>query len=234
MTMPKNLHSPFVYQFARNAILRLSFIPFFLISLCTGCVPYKIPTETFIPPPVAQPVDPKILTNYRQAAAHPLYQLVPRHRSQIHWYDIGHWISWTLFGNDDDGVFGENSPEPYLPEKKIGLKKALRWTCRNPFHNFCFYVIGSAHRINSEFTLLKIDQREILCCTYKPKGETNFGQGNAFYLGFHGWKPFISLQILYSPKHLGQFYMGWRERGNFGIKFLPFVKNKTWLSTNCG
>lgn len=163
-----------------------------------------------------------VVQNRQEASAHWLYQFIPRHRSQIRWYDLGHWTTWMLFGNDDDGIFGEFSKSGYRLNQDVCFSKALDWACRNPLHNFCFYVIGSAHRQNSEFTFVKLSRRHMDFFHYLPQGHTNFADtGTSFFVGLHGGKPFISLRLRYSPCWKSDFYIGWRERGNFGIKCLP-------------
>ena len=60
---------------------------------------------------------------------------------------------------------------------------------------------------------------------YKEKADTVFGgRYTSFYLGLHNGKPLISLRIAYGPKWKSDFYIGWRDKGNFGIKFLPLTK----------
>ena len=180
-----------------------------LLVLLTGCMKYKIPTES-LPYP-------------NESLDHPLYEIIPRHRCQLAWYDVGHWTSWMIFGNDDDGIFGE--PANYHEKQSPGLKKALAWQLRNPLHNFCFYVIGSAQRQNSEFDLLKIGQGKVEGMQYRGSGQNNFPyESSCFYLALHGGKPFVSLRLVYTPKYRSEFYIGWRERGNFGIKLLPIKK----------
>lgn len=162
--------------------------------------------------------------NQVEAASQKLYDFIPRHRSQIEWYDLGHWTTWMLFGNDDDGIFGEGREAQYLVTKKANVGKALRWQLRNPLHNFCFYVIGSAYRENSEITLLEISPERFCCLkeTWPPK---NFpSQRSCFFFALHGGKPFIAFQLVYSKTYRAEFYLGWRDRGNFGLKFLPFKK----------
>jgi hypothetical protein len=206
-----------IFTFFKPPFLALA-IAFFL----SGCVPYKIPTTAYY----KESYNPYANHQKMEALNHWLYEVVPRHRSQIYWYDAGHWLTWALFGNDENGIFGEDQRKDgcYLPMLEIGLKKALRWSLRNPLHNFCFYVIGSAHRTNSEFTILSVNPSEIKSFDYQPCGRTVFSSRNGgFYLGLHGGKPFVSLRIFYTSRHGGEFYLGWRERGNFGIKFSPWV-----------
>jgi len=158
----------------------------------------------------------------KEALSHPLYNLIPRHREQIRWWDISHWITWNLFGNDDDGIFAEETN--IYRNEPIGFPRFLKWTLRNPLHNFTFYTIGSAgEKEHHTYTLLRIDADGL---TYFKKGDRGivFAKGrNAFYLSFNDHKPFVSLKLSYFSRQL-RFYFGWRERGNFGIKFQPAVK----------
>lgn len=181
--------------------------------LClVSCVPYKIPTRE-----IAHP----------ETADTPLYKFIPRHRSQIQWYDGGHWLTWALFGNDDCGIYGEDHPDPYHPQHPNGGRKAASWMIRNPLHNFCFYVIGSAHRENSELTLFEISKHKIGFLKHHPKAHRVFATPEGgFLLALHGGKPFLSLKICFTKKHHGDFYLGWRNRGNFGCSFRPWTKNR--------
>lgn len=160
-----------------------------------------------------------------EASRHWLYQYIPRHRSLIPWWALSHWCTWAFLGNDDDGLFGEGHHALYWKASEpSSCKKALLWFLRNPLHNFTFYVIGSAWTENSEVTLVKIaaDQSEFF--TYSPRAKTIFfSENSSLFIGLHGWKPFISLRILYSNQARGDFFVGWRERGNFGIKCIPIT-----------
>lgn len=198
---------------------------FLSLFLPMGCASYKIPTESFqTVPEDIQPSEEQIFAyNRQQAATHWLYHYIPRHRSQIRWYDFGHWLTWMFFGNDDEGIFAEAQTAHFKLYEPVSFHKALSWTFRNPMHNFCFYVIGSAHRQNSEFTVLSATSEEWKFFQYLPQGDTVFaGDKTSFYFGFHSGKPFISLRLSYTPCWQSDFYFGWRSRGNFGIKFLPF------------
>src|SRR5262245_53774154 len=117
---------------ARFSFLQLPFILVFLAFSLHSCASYKIPTQLFL----EKKSNKQVHGNKIHALNHPLYNIVPRHRCQIRWYDLGHWTMWMLFGNDDDGIFGEEAD--YSLEEQISTWKALRWVCRNPFHNFCF------------------------------------------------------------------------------------------------
>jgi hypothetical protein len=217
---------PLSHKSARKFNLQPLFLGFFLSFFLSGCATYKIPTESFGSVSHETFEDPLSVQFERKALQHPLYSIIPRHRSQIRGYDLGHWCMWMLFGNDDDGIFGEGPKALYKLEVPNNFSKALSWTCRNPLHNFCFYVIGSAYKPQSEFALLKMDNTAFSLFRYKRKAEGNYRKGSFFFIGFHGWKPFIFLRLLYSQKYKGQCYLGWRERGNFGIMFLPFTTIK--------
>jgi hypothetical protein len=151
------------------------------------------------------------------ATPHPLYQIIPRHRSQIACHDVGRWALWVLFGNDDDGVFGERAS--FRPELDASLTKALLWMLRNPLHNFCFYVIGSADCVNSAWKLLEITPEGTKTLDYQAEADTVFaGKRSSLLLALHGGKPFVSCCVAWSSTHQSKFYLGWRCRGNFGLK----------------
>lgn len=151
------------------------------------------------------------------ADLHPLYLFIPQHRNQIAWYDIGRWTLWALLGNDDDGIFGERAG--FHPDAPLSLSKAIQWTLRNPLHNFCFYIIGSADTVNSAWKLLQITRDGIKTLDYQAEADAVFvGEHSSFLLALHGGKPFFSLCLEWSPHHQSKFYLGWRCRGNFGAK----------------
>lgn len=90
----------------------------------------------------------------------------------------------------------KNDDNPIPPDNLWSCKpqwiRKILWFLRNPFHNFTFYVIGMA------------DKPELRICN---EVFNNFGKWNIIL-------PFIS----YNGKKVF-WYFGWRERGNFGIKF---------------
>lgn len=188
---------------ARTLIFGLSCSVLFLMN---GCASYKVPTESFI----------NENGSNAEPLSHWLYGVVPRHSSQLSWYDAGHWLTWTLLGNDDDGIFGEESD--YKPDLPTGVAKASHWFMRNPFHNFGFYVIGSAQKDNPEYILLKASHQGVLAFRHSEE-PSNFGdKGSSFLLALHGNKPFVSLRVIWSERKKSELYFGWRERGNFGAK----------------
>jgi hypothetical protein len=195
-----------------------------LLALTTSCAPYKVPTNEVVITNQPSEQDPKNIADPIEARNHWIYKVVPRHRSQIRWYDFPHWTTWALFGNDDDGIFGEETTSGYHTSRKVGAPRAIAWNARNPGHNLFFYVLGSG-KVESEFALIRLGDEGNGLFEYKKEGETVFaGKRHGFFLGFHGWKPFISLNFTYGRQF--QFYLGWRERGNFGSKFVPAKKVK--------
>lgn len=201
---------------------RLLFLFFSLIL--TGCASYRIPTAHFAQHSNRE-LSPVEQENKEIALDHWLYCMVPRHRCQIQWFDVGHWCTWALFGNDDDGIFGEEAG--YRSCRYTNGVKALAWGVRNPLHNFTFYVIGSAYCHNSSLTLLELSPQCFSLLYYTPEeGHTFASRDTSLYLALHGWKPFISLRLAYADERSADFYLGWRERGNFGAKCHPLAKRK--------
>lgn len=106
-------------------------------------------------------------------------------------------ILWALFGNDEDGIYG---PDDFLPGKPQWYR-AVRWWIRNPFHNLMFHVLS----VPKPFISYGTAPYDV----FNPAG----GWNRVTRLSASGRKyPFIS--------YIGhvKFYIGWRERGNFGIK----------------
>ena len=131
-----------------------------------------------------------------------------------------------LFGNDDDGIFGEEPTAKYHISKPNTVGKAAGWAFRNPLHNFCFYVIGTANCVNSEFTILQMTPGHFCALCYRKEACTVFpGSGTGFFLGF-AWLEaiyFSAVGIWIGAK--SEFYLGWRCRGNFGVKCIPYTKH---------
>ena len=105
------------------------------------------------------------------------------------------------FHNLDDSI----PPPDYRPNDKYRVRK---WYFRNSMHNFNFYVIGLADK------------------TFHRSARF---PGEVFNPHNHGWNwavcqyKWVRLPLLsYHRRHF-QFYIGWRERGNFGAK-LTFDK----------
>jgi len=217
------------------------FLPFFLCFFLASCVPYKMSMKEYTEQRVMARqtevygedtplTDERIeeIELQRQAGDHWLYRVVPPHRSMVRWYDLPHWCSWALFGNDYDGIFGELFLASRGTENFNG-PQAASWYVRNPLHNMFFYVIGQAWRERrSQLVLLSFSGDHFTAFKYSPNADTVFPRKRScFYLALHGWLPFLSFRMNHFQDRRGDFYIGWRERGNFGIKAIPAKKVKT-------
>ena len=117
---------------------------------------------------------------------------------KTHFYNKLNPVWW--FGNIDDPV----PPAWYRPDSH---HRDFLWHLRNPFHNFDHYVIGIA------------DKKFV---RYSKYAEGNPNRSSHWDFAVARRKlavlPFISCH-----RDRFNFYFGWRERGNFGIK-LNFSK----------
>lgn len=105
------------------------------------------------------------------------------------------WNPLWWFGNVDD-------PEPPDWYRPGSTGRRLLWQLRNPLHNFTFYVIGVADKPFAR-------SGRFPQAVFAPKGGWNWAVTK------HSWVrlPFVSYN-----GEWGRFYLGWRERGNFGGK----------------
>lgn len=116
-----------------------------------------------------------------------------QHDRQISWKKKVNPVWWV--GNIDEPV----PPEDYKPND---AHRSFRYNVRNPFHNFDFYVIGVADRNCVRLGRYPAD-------VFNPYDGWNWAASRYKCI----WLPFISY------KHNDfKFYIGWRERGNFGLK----------------
>jgi len=124
---------------------------------------------------------------------HSVVMLVRTNQPVIHFYDKLNPIWW--FGNCDE----PRAPAWYRPGKRF---RNFTWYLRNPFEDFSNYVIGIS------------DKQSVRSGRYP----TRISNPHC------GWNFAVSHRcIVYLPfwdyKHgRFEFYFGWRERGNFGIK----------------
>jgi hypothetical protein len=124
----------------------------------------------------------------------------PRERLHVSTWQKLNPIWW--FGNADDPV----PPDDYRPGKS---GRNFTWHLRNPGHNFTFYVLGIADK---PFTRKGAFPGEIS----NPKGGWNWAVCR--YKGLR--LPFVDYR-----RGSFEFYWGWRERGNLGLK-LNFAAEK--------
>ena len=113
----------------------------------------------------------------------------------IHWYDKWNPVWW--FGNNDDPV----PPAWYEPDNP---HRKRDWFFRNPLTNFTYFVMGVADKDTMRYGRYPK-------LVGNPHGGWNFAvtRRRAVLL------PFMD----YKNSHL-EFYLGWRERGNFGAKLV--------------
>ncbi|MEW6302072.1 MAG: hypothetical protein AB1705_01280 [Verrucomicrobiota bacterium] len=108
---------------------------------------------------------------------------------------IQKWNPIWWFGNADE----PEPPDWYRPEDPNRRRK---WYWRNPLHNFTFYVIGIADK---PFKRSGSHPEHV----FNPKAGWTWA-----VCRYKWWRlPFLS----YTRGHCS-FYVGWRERGNFGFK----------------
>ena len=112
---------------------------------------------------------------------------------KIHFYNKLNPVWW--FGNIDDPV----PPAWYRPGSQ---ERDFLWHLRNPFHNFDHYVIGIA------------DKRFV---RYSKDSEANPNRSGGWDFAVARRKLAVLPFVGYRRGHFN-FYFGWRERGNFGIK----------------
>ncbi len=213
---------PFKYRwFFFSILLCLSF--FFPFS-STSQELANIEKETILHQlPVSFTAEEKQLfwEQYQKASDHWLYRIIPRHYRQLTWYHIGPFCLWILFGNDDDGIFGEGPRALWRMNEPPSCKKAFLWSTRNPLHNYTFYILGCAFENNSsdEFMVVDIRPGTALFFSYEPYGTTVFSdKKNCLFIAFHSLRPFISFRYTFESKKKIECFCGWRERGNFGLK----------------
>ena len=99
-------------------------------------------------------------------------------------------------------------PRDYLPHDH---NRHTKWRFRNSFHNLTFYVIGVADK--------KVERTgKYPKSVMNPHGGWNFAVTKYKFLRL----PFVSY------RHGGfEFYLGWREHGNFGTKLNIHSKKPT-------
>ena len=111
----------------------------------------------------------------------------------IHFYNKLNPVWW--FGNMDE----PRAPDWYRPHARF---RNVAWFFRNPFENFSNYVIGFADKKSVRIGWYP-DQNS------DPRGGWNFAISRRRIIVV----PFIDYK-----RGRFEFYFGWREHGNFGIK----------------
>ncbi len=105
------------------------------------------------------------------------------------------WNPLWWFGNADEPV----PPAWYEPDSRW---RRLKWHLRNPLHNFTFYVVGLA-------------DKDFLRTGRYPNLIFNPDEGWNWAVCRYRW---LRLPFLSYKRGSFAFYVGWRERCNFGMK----------------
>lgn len=142
-------------------------------------------------------------------------------KTRFPWYKKINPVWW--FMNADDPIVPDNE----FVDQPQWLRK-LKWAFRNPLHNFTFYVIGVA-------------DEEVVCYTtypgkvFGPVGTWNIGYVLCVRTGkrynFRSYIGDIDSSGNYFPNFIKwiikkmygnnvKYYIGWRERGNWGFKLI--------------
>ena len=124
---------------------------------------------------------------------HTITVMPPADLPKIHFYNKLNPVWW--FGNIDNPA----PPEWYRPHSK---HRTFLWHLRNPFHNFDHYVIGVADKV------FKRSGRW-------PRRNSNPNGGWDFDLAR---RRLVLLPFFSYERNRFNFYFGWRERGDFGVK----------------
>lgn len=50
-------------------------------------------------------------------------------------------ILWSVFGNNEDGLWGQRGGRPDWHGKSFSIGRFVTWWIRNPAHNLCWHVL---------------------------------------------------------------------------------------------
>lgn len=163
-----------------------------------------------------------------------LRHLVPWCFSDIKWYKPWQLITWALLGNDHDSPLGTSPKSGEVWIKKYGMgkkcqpkcvwhhgeisfKRLLLWNLRNPLHNLFFFVLGISYLKDiPQFHVVTLGQTSRFM---KEEGRSVWPQGEygaSFVLRYYVL-PFFSVRTPLGFGKKFEFYIGWRERGAFGM-----------------
>lgn len=136
---------------------------------------------------------------------------IPRSRAEARGWRL---VTWALFGNDDDGIFGEDPDNVNIPGFGPNAPQTFgqfcRWWLRNPFHNLFFHVLAWAPA--EAFVLVECPPLR----AFRRRPHRNWvTTGAQFQL--------VARPLFVSWRIAGwEGYLGWRERGALGAAFRRF------------
>jgi len=185
---------------AHRFILRGNYSKPICCLLLLGCVPWSgcqsVPIDSGHAPLAAEVCHSAPLLGPRSASM----TNSPTHAPRFRISQKANPAWW--FGNADEPV----APDWYRPGD---CRRNARWHVRNPCHNLTFYVIGIA-------------DKEYIRVGRHPTHVFNPYEGWNWAVCRYKW-----LRLPFLSYHRGgfQFYCGWRNAGDLGMK-LNFVKKK--------
>ena len=168
-------------------------------------------------------------------ANHWLYNYIPHNRQELSGKSCSQKILWGLFGNDDDGIFGEGPKSGtkwterwngktikkygYHYPGPINFKRFVLWQLRNPLHNFTAYVVGFKDKKNVAYNQLMLASTGGISFYKKINRPNVFPMKNrtGIYFGLHDKKPFLSLRVNLIGVRWLESYAGWRPGGGLGL-----------------
>lgn len=166
-------------------------------------------------------------------ANHWLYDYIPHNQSELSQKSCVQKITWAVFGNDDDGIFGEGPKSGRNWTEKwggnivgnchapgeISFKRFLMWQIRNPLHNFSAYVVGFKGEKNIQYTqYLHISTQEISFYKRLPKVDVfPMSDHTGIYFGLNNKRPFVSSRVNLLGLRWLEGYAGWRPFGSLGF-----------------
>ena len=133
---------------------------------------------------------------------HWLYKVIPKSRAEARGASL---ITWAVFGNDMEGIFGERSIVPTYGE--MTTRNFVRWWIRNPFHNLSWHVLDWPRK--KVYVLVEIPGQKTFFWREPRNWVADDHQFQVVLI-----PPFISWR---TDKWEG--YLGWRSGGEFGIAF---------------
>jgi hypothetical protein len=114
---------------------------------------------------------------------------------------FSNWLIWAFFLNELDGVIGDSR---WNPERKDTFMIRLKWWLRNPCHNLTWHVLGFAQKPST-----RVD--------FQLEDAPGWNYAMTLIKNDIGYFTLYPYCLYFSPKI--KFYIGWRGRGTFGIKF---------------
>lgn len=140
---------------------------------------------------------------------HWLYSIVPASWDQAKWWQVP---LWTIFGNDDAGIFGERDPFfTHIPDNvaDISFWGFVKWQARNPLHSL-FWTVLRWDAGDNALILYARDETGSRFWFRAPQRTWHADQGKQLYVRLLA--PFISYRGA-----RWEIYAGWRIGGALGF-----------------